>query len=253
MRIPTASALLALALGVSRGASAQIVNIESARMQSDTKAWMGNINAGVTVIQNVDHVLQVGAGAHLQYKKGKDLWLVLGSYDYGKVAARTYADNSLLHLRYNRKLNDWLRWEVFAQAQNNIVSQVTSRTLLGTGPRFKLVSGKILRVYAASLVMLEKETENTDPRIRHQDARSSSYLSFTLTPSPTVELIATTYYQPRLSQFSDYRVTNQSILKVRADKHFSLSVRWNYLHDPFPAGTAPRTSYTFGSGIDVEF
>ena len=236
-----------------QSSSAQIVNIESARMQSDTTGWMGNANAGFAITQSVDHVLEVGLGAHLQYKTEKSLWLILGSYDFLKGGDQKYADNSLIHLRYNHKLNTWLRWEIFGQAQNNLITQMRARILLGTGPRFKILSNKIIRLYAASLIMYEREKENTAPFIKHNDLRSSSYFSFTITPVSTVEIISTTYYQPLFNKISDYRVMNQATLKVKAGKHFSLSVRWNYLHDRFPAGTAPRTIYTFGSGLDFEF
>jgi hypothetical protein len=56
-----------------------------------------------------------------------------------------------------------------------------------------------------------------------------------------------------LNKFSDYRILNQAVLRVKASPHFALSVKWNYLHDRFPAGVAPRSPYTFSTGIDYDF
>lgn len=232
---------------------AQVLNIESARMQSDTTGWMGNANAGFASGQAVDHTLGINLGAHLQYKTKKDLWLILGSYNFFRAGGKKFSDDSYIHLRYNRKLNKWLRWEIFFQAQNNLITQMRARILIGTGPRFKICSTKVFRFYAATLCMYEREKENTRPFIIHNDLRSSSYVSFTIVPISNVEIISTTFYQPLFKKISDYRILNQSTLRIKANKHFSLSINWDYLHDRFPAGTAPHTTYSFGSGVNFEF
>ena len=233
-------------------ANGQIVNIESARMQSDTTGWMGSAGVGLSFSKSVQNVFGVDLDAHLQYKSKKDLWLILGNYGFLEGGREKFIYNSLGHIRYNTKLNDWLRWEAFVQMQNNLITQIQSRFLLGTGPRFKIVSNKVFRFYAGSLIMYERETEKTKPPVRHFDWRSSSYISFTITPSKTVEIISTTYFQPLIKFFADYRVLNQAVLKVKASKHFAISLRWNYLHDRYPAGTAPRTIYSFSSGATFD-
>jgi Protein of unknown function, DUF481 len=233
----------------------QIVNIESARMQSDTVGWMGGAGTAVALTQNTSKIFSADFEAHMQYKTSRDkgLWLILGNYNLLKVNGNKIISNTLFHLRYNYKINEWLRWEVFGQYQNNNITQIDSRVLTGTGPRFKLVKNKIFRLYAASLFMFEREKEKTNPVVRHKDLRSSSYISLTYTPKENIELITTTFFQPLFKKLSDYRILNQISLKVKATKHFSLSLKWHYLHDRFPAGTAPRTTYTFATGIDYDF
>jgi len=243
--------LLASALS----SSAQLVNIESARMQSDTVGWMGNANAGVALGQSVDRLFATKVGAHIQYKTKKNtgLWLLLSSYAFVRNGGNKYVDNSFLHLRYNYKVNTWLRWEIFGQAQNNLITQLRARILIGTGPRFKIISNDIFKLYAAILIMHEKEKEDTHPSIKHNDMRNSSYVSFTFTPTKNIEIISSTYYQPLFKKISDFRVLNEATLKVKASEHFALSMNWDYLHDRFPAGSSPRTTYNFGSGISFEF
>ena len=232
----------------------QIVNIESARMQSDTVGWMGGAGAAVALTQNTAKIFSTDLEAYLQYKTSNDkgLWLILGNYNFLKVDGSQIISNGFSHLRYNRKVNEWLRWEIFGQYQNNGITQIDSRILIGTGPRFKLVKNKIFRLYAASLFMLEREKERTNPVIKHEDLRSSSYISFTFTPTENMELISTTFFQPLFKKLSDYRILNQITFRVKATKHFSLSLKWHYIHDRFPAGTAPRTTYTFATGIDYD-
>ena len=100
--------------------------------------------------------------------------------------------------------------------------------------------------------MYEREKEATIPIVRHSDVRNSSYISFTWLPKDYLEMISTTYFQPRLSQFNDFRILNQISFKVKATPHFSLSVKWNYLHDKAPAGTAPKTVYNFATGFTYD-
>jgi hypothetical protein len=247
------SLLLAISLSSLCG-EAQIVNIESARMQSDTVGWMGSIGAAISLTQNTDKIFQTNLETHVQYKTKNDqgLWLVLGNFGFLKINSSRILSDGLAHLRYNRKVNDWLRWEFFGQYQNNVITQIDSRILLGTGPRFKLVKQKTFRLYAASLLMYEREHERVTPTIIHNDLRNSSYLSFSWMPRENIELNSTTYYQPLLNKFSDYRVMNQVTVKLKATPHFGLSLRWNYLHDRFPAGTAPKTTYNFATGINYE-
>lgn len=234
--------------------SAQIVNVESARMQSDTVGWLGSFGAAFSMTKNTVKIFGATADAHLQYKTSNDqgLWLIMGNYNFLKVSDRRFLSDGLFHLRYNRKINEWLRWEFFGQFQNNDITQIDSRILAGTGPRFKLAKLPRFKLYVASLLMYEKEKEATSPAVRHSDLRSSSYLSFTWLPRDYLEMISTTYFQPRLKKFSDYRLMNQLMFKVKATPHFSLTVRWNYLKDKFPAGTAPQTVYNFATGFTYD-
>jgi hypothetical protein len=223
-------------------------------MQSDTVGWMGKFGAAVSLAESKDKIFHANLEAHLQYKTSNDqgLWLILGNFGILKINSNRIQSDGLVHLRYNRKVNEWLRWEFFGQYQNNFITQIDSRILLGTGPRFKLIKLNIFRLYAAVLFMYERENERTKPVIHHNDIRNSSYISFTWLPKNNIELISTTYFQPLLKNFSDYRIMNQVSLNVKATPHFGLSVKWNYLLDRFPAGTAPRTTYSFATGITYE-
>lgn len=233
---------------------AQIVNIESSRMQSDTVGWMGNVGADVSFNKAVDKIFQGNLETHVQYKTRRDLglWLILGDIGFLKINNTRVASDGLLHIRYNKKVNNWLRWEFFTQFQNNVITQIDSRFLLGTGPRFKLSQLENFKLYVGCLLMYERELERTVPKITHNDIRNSSYLSFSWLPKSYLELTSTTYFQPLIRKFSDYRIMNQIAFKVKATPHFSLSLKWNYLHDRFPAGTAPRTTYSFSTGVNYD-
>ena len=231
---------------------AQIVNIESARMQSDTTGWLGTIGAGLSLTKNTQQVFAAEGSAHLQYKSDKSLYLILANYGLLKTADKKIIDNAFLHFRYNYKINKTLRWEAFTQIQNNVVTKIKSRFLTGTGPRFKIISTKVFRLYAASLLMFEIEKE-TGVNDLQKNFRLSSYASFSIYPNDRIEIISTTFYQPKLKQFSDYRILNQSSFKVKASKRLTVGINWNYLFDSYPAAGIPQTNYFLGSGLEYEF
>ena len=246
--------LFVIVLMTKLNAKSQIINVESARMQSDTVGWMGSFGAAFSITKNTSQIFGAYADAHIQYTTSNDqgIWMILGNLNFLKVAKSRFVSDGMAHLRYNKKVNEWLRWEFFGQFQNNDITQIDSRILAGTGPRFKLMKLPTFRLYAAILFMYEREKEATIPIVRHSDVRNSSYISFTWLPKDYLEMISTTYFQPRLSQFNDFRILNQISFKVKATPHFSLSVKWNYLHDKAPAGTAPKTVYNFATGFTYD-
>ena len=233
-------------------AKAQIVNIESARMQSDTTGWLGNAGAAFSLTKNTQQVFSAELDAHVQYKSAKSLYLILGSYGFLKGAGTSLIDNTFLHLRYNYKLSSLIRWEAFTQVQQNVITGISSRFLIGTGPRFKLLSTKLIRLYAASLLMYERE-EETNYSVIHNNIRSSSYVSFTITPNKQVEIISTSFFQPLPDNWNDYRFLNQVSLRVRAGKKLGIKLKWNYLNDSRPVPGVPTVNYNLSTGADYEF
>lgn len=248
-------AIVAALLYAALPSSAQIINIENARMHSDTTGWMGGAGASFSLNQNKEKIVGGNIQAHLQHKTktDKSLWLILGDYGLLKAGDEKLIAEGFGHIRYNRKLNSWLRWEAFGQFQKNVITQIDSRYLIGTGPRFRIVKNKILRLYAASLIMYEREKETNSSVPVHNIARSSNYISFTITPVETTNITSTTFFQPAVGDFNDYRILNQVSIGIKATKHFSLSLKWNYLFDKKPAGAAPNTTYSLSTGIDYEF
>lgn len=238
---------------IHKASFAQIVNTESQRIQSDTTGWLGNIGTSFLFQKNAVQVLNVGATAHVEYKSKKSLYLFLVNYNFLKGDGQTLDNNFFYHLRYNYKLNGWLRWEVFTQLQQNSINGIKLRLLAGSGPRFKLFRSKHVALYAATAAMYEYEEEQTLPVIYHRDLRSSSYVSITYNPTKNAEIISTLFYQPLYRNFSDYRVLNEISLNFKFVKHFSFNASWYYLYDSRPAANSPKLNYSISNGITYGF
>lgn len=231
----------------------QIINVENARMQSDTTGWMGSAGALLSLTKNTEEIFLVQLNAHLQYKTQKDLFLILGNYGFLSGSSQNLINNSFIHLRYNRKLNKILRLEFFTQILQNPVTKIDYRILTGAGPRFKLAENKKFRLYAASLVMHEYERELNEEKTIHNDMRSSSYISFSFQPNENTEMVNTVFYQPLFSYLNDYRILDQFKFSVKAGKKLALNFNVNYLYDNKPVVGVPRINYTVSTGIEYDF
>lgn len=235
---------------LSKHASAQIVNMESQRYHKDTTGWSGSINVSLALTNYGKKVFALDALAHVQYQTRKSLYLLLGSYGFLKGDSLSFIDYRFLHFRYNYKLGKVLRAEAFIQIQQNTITEIQSRFLIGAGPRFKISGSKKLHLYAGILAMyeIEKQTVNKET-IR--DWRNSSYLSLSYFPNDQTEFTTTTYYQPLFNNFSDYRLLNQCIFKIKASKKISVTLNWNYQFDSIPAENVPRDTYSFSTGLEL--
>jgi hypothetical protein len=213
---------------------------------------MGSVGSSISLTKNTTQVFAADANAHVQYKSPKSLYLFLGSYGFLKGNGTKLIDNVFIHFRYNYKLNRFLRWEAFTQLQNNKITGISSRFLIGTGPRFKLMDTKFAHIYTASLIMYEREDETTNDII-HNNIRNSSYISFTIAPNNQLELISTTFFQPRLDDLNDFRILNQASIRVKAAKRIGVRINWNYLNDSRPVQGVPSVNYSLSTGFDYNF
>lgn len=233
-------------------ASAQLVNIEDMRIKGDSMPLSGGLNFGLNYKESSKSFLDIRTGLHLQYKKGKDLFLVICDYGMAKGDGETFDKSGFIHLRYNYKVTPWLRWEIFGQSQFNELLKVNQRELLGSGPRFKLSDKEKAKVYLGILYMYEYE-EVLSSSIIERNHRLSSYISYTIQLGPNFKLVSTSYYQPKINYIADYRITSQHKLKIGINKNLSFTCSFNYLYDSRSAEGVPAKAYSIENGISWVF
>jgi len=251
--------IIIILLFLSLGANAQVVNVEQERIKSDTTGIAGTTQVAFQYMKNKSEVFNIEGDIHLQYKTNKSLFLILTDYTFSKAAGADYANAGTQHIRYNYKIKPWLYPEVFTQAQFNRMLNVKFRWLIGAGPRFTLIKTKTLntanigelRMYTGILYMYEYE-ELTNS-VYNRDHRVSSYVSLSCRLGKNISVINTTYYQPKINQFKDYRLSSQTDLKIVFSKHFAFKVSYFYFFDAFPALDAPKETQNLSNALSFEF
>ena len=101
--------------------------------------------------------------------------------------------------------------------------------------------------------MYENEKTTESPSITHQDWRNSTYLSFSFYFTDNISFISTTYYQPMLREFSDYRIAHQSALAFKILKNLSFKTAFNFTYDANPVVGIPQKEYELTNGLVYSF
>lgn len=234
----------------------QVTNVEGRRVKTDTTGWYGELNTGFKLVREVGNVFSSNTSARVQYKTENNLYLALGEYNWSGARGETFTNNAYLHLRYNRNLvKKWLKWEVFSQVQFNEITRINLRLLNGTGPRFKMMEKDWASMYLGSLYMFEYTKElNHDDRVLYlKEHRWSNYFSFSLFPVENISVISTTYYQPKINHFKDYRVSNASEFRAKVTKRLVLSMIYKFNFDTHPADDISRVTHSFENKIGIVF
>ena len=232
---------------------AQIINTESLRMVTDTTGWAGKIGLSVSYSKNVKEQLKVKNTIHVHYKTNKHLILFINNIGFERIDDADFLNKGVQHLRYNYQFNPKIAWETFIQNQYNAVSKITFRGLSGIGLRYKLSKSEKYNIHIGSLLMYEYEKTSEASNAIHKGCRNSSYLSFHFRLTKNISLISTTYYQPNLSYFSDYRVAHQSVFSLKIVKNLSFRTAFNFSYDTFPVQGIPKQEFDISNGLVYRF
>ncbi|WP_299521561.1 DUF481 domain-containing protein [Winogradskyella sp.] len=240
---------------ISSSCFSQVINVESLRRPSDSTKWIGSVSLDVSLIKNTNDIFRIANKAHIQYDNDIDFWLFVNDLNLQKIEDNSLVNRGTQHLRYNRRISERIKWEVFAQGQYDAISEIGFRGLLGTGPRFKLTKDDNYRFYLGALIMYEYEqASNPIPNRIQRDIRGSTYLSFSLYPTETITIISTSYYQPRIDGFNDYRFSSNTSLLFKIFEDLAFKANFNFFHDAFPVTPdVPKTQFEFTNGLLYTF
>lgn len=249
--------LIALISSATSFCYSQLVNIESQRIQTDSVRFTGNANFNFSYQKNnTRSLIQVKTSAvyQIKTKSYKDIFLVLGNYDFSKTRTAQLSNSAFGHLRYNRRINPSIKFELYTQLQTNQLLNLRSRYIAGTGLRFKFKNEKLLKSYLGITAFYEYEETQEDALVFRNDFRMSNYFVLSLKlPNSLGELTSTTYYQSLFDRFSDYRVTSQSNVVLNIVKHVALTITFNYFFDQNPPEGINKETVSFNSGLRLTF
>ncbi len=232
---------------------AQIINVESLRKVTDTVGWTGNIQLNLHLIKNKNSIFGISNRIRVQYRTKKHLWLFINDLDFREVNSEKFVSKNAQHFRHNYRFYKNFALETFFQRQQNEIASIRFRGLIGSGLRYKLTNSEKYKLYLGSLIMYENEKVNSDTEKTNKDWRSSSYFSMSLFPNNNISLVSTTYFQPRLDKFSDFRLSSQTTLALKIIKNLSFSTTFTYQYDAFPVIGIPKEQYRLTNGIVYSF
>ena len=242
-----------LFIGLMAPMQAQLVNAESKRIQNDsirftaiieTNFHTSKTNTTKVATYNFNFTTQLKSKNYLNY------YLLFGNYEHHQLNSNVVNNSSLLHFRYNRKLNNTLRLEAFTQIQNNKLLHIEIRNLYGIGSRLKFWNHKLFSTYIGNSYMFEYQKTYQAENNSFQFHRLNNYLAFHLkNPQNTIEINSITYYQPEIKNFNNYRLTNETGLNFKIFKNLSYTTALNLGYDNMPPLGIKKRNYSYRNGI----
>jgi hypothetical protein len=248
--IKSLSFLLFLAIQVP--IRAQLVNIESKRMQLDSVRFGLKSDLLFNYSNNNgDYLFQIGSNVTSQYKSKdlKKIYFFIGNYNLVRSQDQDFQNSWFFHLRYNQKLSQLFRLEAFVQNQNNALLTITSRNLIGAGLRLKFIDKETTSAYFGNAYMYEIEKIDATGQ-QFYNHRNSSYLSLTHSwKQANLDLTGTIYFQPLYREIGNHRILQQLKAELPITKVVSLSALFNY----FYSSISPNTNNDYSSNLMVGF
>jgi hypothetical protein len=231
---------------------AQIINMESKRIATDTTGFSGKMGVSLSASRFTQSYIAADLSGQIQWKTNRNIYLLVGDFQIVNAGGESFNNSGYGHFRFNRKLSDVIRGELFTQIQYNSVTKIKKRILNGIGIRIKLSPVETAKIYWGLAVMNEYE-ELSDPEIINKDNRLSSYFSFTLAPVEKISLRNTTYVQPRLADFKDYRLANNTVLNFGITDKLKFTTTFSFLYDSRPPIDVPTINYQVKNGLNYKF
>jgi len=211
--------------------NAQLVNIETRRMQTDSIRFVMNSDLLFSYADNNDaYILQTKAnlGAQLKSKDYRKLYFFIANYNVIRSEDEDFQNSWFAHVRFNYKLPKNFAFETFIQTQNDQNLTIVHRNLLGVGFRYKLMGTKNTRMYLGNSYMYEIEgLENSVETFYNH--RHNAYVSVNKKfDNLNVKFIGTLYFQPLYRNFKNNKTLLQLKSEVPLNKTISLSALLNY-------------------------
>lgn len=223
------------------------VNVEGARARLERRDGLaGQIDLKLALRQGNVNVIDFAAASHLAFHRGRHFGILLSESRFGAQTTwrkgQTTADlaetdarirnRHMGHLRYNYGIWKWIVAEGFVQLEADEFLLVSTRFLVGTGPRFVAHQGPIVDVAVGTSYMAEYEALDGDRLVRQRPPatarnwwhRWNTYVAVSIRPGERLRLIVVTYVQPRFDQPQDLRVSADGELALSLSKHWSFKL-----------------------------
>ncbi len=246
--------LILFVIGFSTNNYAQLVNIETQRVQSDSIRRITAIDLLYNYQNNNNEELSlINFSVTHQYKTKnlKNYFLFIGNIDYSLANGEELSNSGLIHLRYNRKLNKKFRLEAFIQCQYNKILGIESRNLIGIGPRYKINKSTKTVFYVGSILMQEFERTTENIKIISYQ-RLSNYLSLSIKNSAkTLELTSLIYFQPNINHWADYRLSSQTAIGFNINSKLQFINSLNYGFDSYPPTNISKKNIIVSNGLKL--
>ncbi len=228
----------------------QIVNVEKKRNISG-KAFQATFDFSTDIKDLGNKILKLDNDIDLQYKKSASTYIFINSMSYMLVDNQSIINKGYQHLRYNYTVKDssFLTFEIFGQHQYTEHKLLAKRMLAGGGTRIRIINSKKKLLYFAPLIMYEYEKLTDSLKSQVELMRLDAYLSTNYEINKYLSFNNVTYFQPAFKNFSDYRISSETSLRIKISNHFSFDTSFSVDFDSMPPPEVQNMFYIYANKL----
>lgn len=171
---------------------------------------------------------------------------ITGSFQFGRQEGRLREREWLLNATPYYWKGRFRFYGIGGYERSNLRG-ITNRYQLGAGPGWAFYTDSLQREVALSNLLIREATYFQDGTERVV-SRSSARLKVVYTRG-VVSLNSTTFYQPNLADFGDYRASQLATLALRFSARFSISATYNYTYENRVLEGRPRANTNLTVGV----
>ncbi|MEO8231230.1 MAG: DUF481 domain-containing protein, partial [Ignavibacteriota bacterium] len=233
------------------------INTERYRKDSDSVGFSAIADVEITAITGNTDFQFINLGGRLNYNWGTSYTFLVADGGFGWEDGERIFNQALLHLRHVHSLNDLFQVEVFAQTDFDKKRLLEGRELLGGGLRYKILTFDNAKFRIGASYFYEHERYDVPANSIHGSNlfsnRLSTYLTFELEIKDDVKLITVNYFQPKIGEWEDFRITSDLSLIVGLTSFVDLSVSFSLRYDANPPETIKPTDTVTKFGFSFTF
>lgn len=242
-----------LILLVFTGPVIAIVNIDKIDLSDNDRAYQGDVSLDVSGASGNTDTQSTALGGRIQWNNQSTQFIVL-KYDYAKSSGIKNTDKTFFHYRYINNTKDISTWESFFQVQDDEFKLLKLRTLVGAGYRVKLFTDNKNSQSRIGVGLFYSREEQEDALLTIDElVRANIYFTYHLKVNKTVSFLSTTYYQPDIESFTDYRALEQLSFEFNLSKDFLYFVSIDVAYDNKPVNGLEKDDINYKSGITYRF
>jgi putative salt-induced outer membrane protein YdiY len=234
-----------------------IVSMEDLHLGTPPQGFVGAFSLDMALDSGNTDQQGLATGAKFQWTEGEVTDFILINYEYGETSGIKNKNRGFTHFRHIEQMNVKRAWEGFAQGSFNEFTNLKLRALLGGGIRLTLGERNDKKAFLLGLGAFyeheELDSVYPDEADTENKVRGSSYLIIKYLFNEHVTLVNSTYYQPSVSEPSDYRVIEDLKLVSSLSENTSLKVGINIAYDSEPPLDIKQTDTSLKVGIAVNF
>tara|TARA_Y100001936_G_scaffold245135_1_gene286619 strand:+ start:1068 stop:1811 length:744 start_codon:yes stop_codon:yes gene_type:complete len=225
---------------------AQIVNMESARKEN-LSGFHFQANLGLNGSSGTVDRTNYSVETRLDYNSNK--WQRFGVFSYKREEKddSITSNNTFLHLRAVRKVNDLVSWEIFTQLSEKPLQKIKRRELFGAGLRFSPF--KSLRIGLG----LFDENEKRILSETRKTTRLNTYITNDFKISDTTIFESTLYIQPDIDDLSEVRSFFVAGLRLKITEKFSSIISFENTYDSSPPPNTDESNIFYGIKFSFEY